>query len=99
MISVSNDNEGKVIGYIEWRQVGQSGFDKLHGEYVWINDFWIHPDYRGGHVMVNLIEKILNIARQAKWCYFTRRKYDGRLSKLYSREKFMRLVDKLQVGV
>jgi len=46
MVSVSKDNDGKVIGFLEWRQVGQSGFDKFRGEYLWINDLWIHSDYK-----------------------------------------------------
>ena len=97
MISVSYDYEGRVIGYVEWRQVGQSGFDKLHGEYVWINHCWIHPDYRNKHIMQELADKVLLIARQAKWCYFTRSKYWGRMSKLYSRGAFMKLVEKVEV--
>lgn len=97
MITCSNDEDGKIIGYVEWRQVGQSGFDKLHGEYVWVNHFWIHPNYRGKHIMQDLAEKVLNIARQSKWCYFTRSKYNGRLSKLYGRNQFMKLVEKVGV--
>ena len=99
MISVSKDDEGRVIGYIEWRQVGQSGFDKFRGEYVWVNDFWIHEDYRNGYVFIQLVNSILFKAQDAKWCYFRRGKYHGRVSKLYTREHFMKLSDKGSVAL
>lgn len=95
MVSVSKDPEGRVIGWIEWRQVGQSGFDKWLGEYVWINDFWIHSQYRGtGIVFKELVEKVLISAKGSKWAYFTRSKYHGRKSKLYTRQDFETLVGK-----
>lgn len=94
MISTSKDNDGKVLAYIEWRLVGQSGFDKLNGEYVWINDFWIHEDYRNGYLFRDLVNKILFNAPNARWCYFTRQKYGGRKSRLYTRERFMKLSEK-----
>ena len=99
MVSVAKDDDGRVIGYLEWRQVGQSGFDKLRGEYVWINDFWIHEEYRRGYVFRELVNNILFKAQDAKWCYFTRRKYHGRKSKLYTREDFMKLSDKGSVAL
>lgn len=99
MISVSKDNDERVIGWIEWRQVGQSGFDKLHGEYIWINDFWIHEEYRRGDVFRQLVNAILFKAPSAKWCYFKREKYKGRMSKLYKREDFMKLSEKGMVRV
>lgn len=94
MVSVSFDENDKIVGYIEWRQVAKSGFDKLGGEYIWINHFWIHPEYRHGRVFAELVEKILDLAPEAQQCYFKRSKYRGRMSKLYSREKFMKLVEK-----
>jgi len=99
MVSVSKDDQGRVIGYIEWRQVGQSGFDKLRGEFIWINDFWIHPEYRNGYVFRQLVNMILFKAQDAKWCYFKREKYNGRMSKLYKREDFMKLSEKGSVAL
>ena len=94
MISVSKDDDGRVIGYIEWRQVGQSGFDKFRGEYVWIHNFWIHPDYRGKSIFSELVEKVLISSSGATQAYFRRSKYSGRVSKLYSREQFTNFVRK-----
>ena len=94
MVNVAKDEQGKVIGWIEWRQVGQSGFDKHHGEYVWIGDLWIHQDYRNGDTMNKLIRQVLIRSGDSKYCYFTRQKYNGRLSKTYTREQFMKLIEK-----
>jgi len=99
MISVSKDDNDRIIGYIEWRQVGQSGFDKFQGEYVWINDFWIHEDHRNGGIFRQLVNAILFKAPDAKWCYFQREKYKGRMSKLYTREHFMNFSSKSLVAL
>lgn len=99
MITTSKDNDGRVIAYIEWRQVAKSGFDKIYGEYIWINDFWIHKDYRNGGIFRQLVNSILFKAPEALWCYFLREKYNGRKSKLYTRENFMKLSEKGMVEV
>ena len=95
MISVSKDDFDKVIAYCEWRQVAQSGFDKLYGEYIWINDYWIHDDYSNNwDIHRELMNDILRKAKSAKWWYFTRRKYDGRMSKIYTIDKLMKLLER-----
>lgn len=99
MISKSLDSYERIIGYIEWREVGQSGFDKYQGEYIWVNDMWIHEEFRNGETFKELVNDVLFKAPQAKWCYFKRGKYKGRLSKLYTRNEFMKLVSKSMVGV
>jgi hypothetical protein len=92
MISVSKDEDGKVIALIEWRQVAQSGFDKLRGEYVFINDLWIHPKFRHDmNIMRHLGLDIMEKSVGANYCYFTRKKYGGRMSKIYTREHFEKL--------
>lgn len=95
MVSTSHDGLGKIVGYIEWRQVGPSGFDKPFGEYVWIHDFWIHEPERGqGYVFAELVNDVLEKSTGAKFAYFRRGKYNGRVSKVYTREHFERLVRK-----
>lgn len=95
MITVSKDNDGRVIAYMESRQVGQSGFDKFRGEYLWINDLWIHNDYKNNWAVYRqLMNTTLFKAMDAKWMYFNRKKYGGRVSKLYSREKLIKILEK-----
>jgi len=98
MVTVSENENGYVIGLCEWRQVAKSGFDKVNGEYIWINHLWIHPEARNSFVMAELMDKILLTAPDAEWCYFTRKKYNGRMSKAYPRSKFMKIVEKSMVS-
>lgn len=95
MISVSKDNEDKVIAYMESRQVGQSGFDKLQGEYLYINDLWIHDSHKNDwSIFRALMNDALRRCKSVKWIYFKRMKYDGRMSINYSREKIMKLLER-----
>lgn len=96
MITVSHDYDGRIVGYIEWRQVGRSGFDKLYGEYVWVEKMWIHPEFKGTNVMYEMFEDVLIRAKEAQFAYFRRGKYNNRLSKLYKREQFENLIRKVE---
>lgn len=96
MISISKDENGKIIGYIEWWQVGRSGFHKPYGEYVWIKDMWIHEEYRHTYVFAELVEDVLANSHGANWCYFTHRKYNERMSRIFTREQFENLVRKAE---
>ena len=74
MISVIKDDNEKVISLVEWRQVGRSGFDVEGGEFVWLQNLWIHNEYRGKGLLQEMISDILMRAPEAKWGYFTREK-------------------------
>lgn len=89
MITSLKDDSGRIIAFCEWRLVGQSGYDKEEGEYVWINDCWVHEDYRRTNKFNRIIDEILRAAPTAKWGYFVRGKYGFR-KKIFSREQFER---------
>lgn len=95
MISVIQDIDDKVIGYVEWRQVGQSGFDKVGGEYVWLQNLWIHHEFRGRSILQQLIADVLAKSPEAKYGYFTREKYDNRMSRLFNRASVERIASVL----
>lgn len=97
MITKIPDEYGRIIAYIEWRQVAQSGIDKFHGEYIWINDLWVHPDYRHKGLIKQMIDTILYKAPDALFCYFKRSKYNGRI-RLWKREAFERLVKQMEIA-
>lgn|SRR3990167_5771111 len=100
MISVSKDNNDRVIAYMESRVVGQSGFDKLNGEYVYIADFWMHEDYKNDwSVFRELMSDVLRKALSAKWIYFQRKKYGGKQSRNYSRGMIMKMLDRNRILV
>ena len=94
MITKLQDSNGFVIGLIEWRQVAQSGFDKLYGEYIFVNDLWVHEKYEKKHMIEEMIAMILLKAPEAKFCYFIREKYRGRVSRLWPRSSFERITQR-----
>ena len=95
MISVSKDSNDRVIAFMESRVVGQSGIDVMGGEYLYIADLWIHDDYANDwSVFRELMNQTLRKAMSVKQVYFQRKKYGGRLSKNYSKEKIMKLASR-----
>ena len=95
MISVSKDTQGRVIAYMESRNVGQSGFDKLNGEYIFIADLWIHDSHKNDwSVYRELMQDVFRKMWSAKQVYFVRKKYKDRVSNLYSKERIMKLLDR-----
>lgn len=73
MITALKSPDGFIIGYCEWRLVGQSGLEVPCGEYVWVNDCWIHPSvrFRGG--INRIFDEILRLAPTAQYGYFQRK--------------------------
>ena len=95
MISVSKDNEDRVIAYAESRVVGQSGFDKLGGEYLYIADLWIHESHKNDWAIYReLMNDTFRKALSVKWIYFQRRKYGCKQSRNYSKEQIMKLLQR-----
>lgn len=100
MITSLKDNEGRIVAYCEWRLVGQSGLETPSGEYIWINDIWIHEYYRNKCYINRVIDEIMILVPQAKYCYFQRRDVNNKLH-LWSRSQFERRrnrYDKLIIG-
>ena len=100
MISKTSDSRGRILGYMEWRLVGQSGFDKMDGEYIYIADFWIHTSHKNDWSMFReLMWGIFAKSPSARYIYFNRRKYGGRQSKVYTREQIMKLMNRVPMMV
>lgn len=90
MVSTLNDDEDRVIGYIEYWQVGQSGRQKPFGEYVWIHYMWLHKSIKNDRAkFLSLVKRARNKTNGAQWFYFNREKYFGRYSKTYSIKEFI----------
>ena len=80
MIEVIKDEQGKIVSYIVWQLVDKQGHFNKDGKYVWVDDLWIHPDYRRNGNLRGFINKISEKAPQAEYCYFNRDKYNDKLS-------------------
>ena len=96
MLTHLKDYNGKIIGYIESWQVAQSGYPKERGEYLWVHDLWIHEGLRGKGLIKKLIGKMLLRVPEVKFGYWVREKYNGRKSRLYKREEFKRLLERME---
>ncbi len=79
MITSLKDQDGKIIAYCEWRLVGQSGQEVPSGEYIWINDCWVHEDYRHTHKVGRIIDEVVRIVPNFKYGYFQRKDYNDKL--------------------
>jgi hypothetical protein len=89
MVVTLKDLEGKIIAYCEYKIVGPSGYEIDNGEYIWVNDLWIYEDYRGKNTFNRIIDEILRKVPQAKYGYFKRGKYGGRM-KIFKRSQWER---------
>src|SRR3990167_4911615 len=96
MVTSLKDIESKIIAYVEWRLVGQSGFDKQNGEYVWINDIWVHNNHRNNNLINRIIDEVMTLAPLAKYCYFRRLKRNENL-RMYTQSSFQRRRHKYQL--
>jgi hypothetical protein len=100
MITTAKNSEGFVTAYLACRQVGQSGIEKFRGEYLFISDLWIHSSHHNDwSIYRSLMHQALLRSKGVMWIYFERHKYNDRLSKLYTKEKIMKLLDRNLVGV
>ena len=89
MITSIKDDQNRIIAYVEWRLVGQSGFDKQDGEYVWINDCWVHQDYRMRDLLNRMTDEVMRQVPSARYCYFQRLKRNERL-RMYTHDAWQR---------
>jgi hypothetical protein len=91
MITTMKDYDGKIIAHVEWRVVGQSGYDMENGEYLWISDLWIHESFRNSNVIRKIIDKVMNsIPDSVKYGYFQRLVHNEK-KRIYSRNHFERM--------
>lgn len=89
MVTSLKDTEGRIIAFCEWRLVGQSGYEVPNGEYVWVNDCWVHEDYRMEKRINRIIDEIMRAVPQAKYCYFQRKNKNEKL-RIFTREQWER---------
>ena len=89
MITTLKNEQGYVIGYCEWRLVGKSGLEVPNGEYVWINDAWIHQEFRMTHKINRIIDEIMRLVPTAKYAYFQRKDVSKKIH-IWTRSQFER---------
>lgn len=90
MIAKIHDSDDKIIAYLEYWQVCKSGFHKAYGEYMWVQDAWIHEGHRGKGLLRQMVEQQLFEHPEIQYGYWKRHKYNERISKVMTRERFMK---------
>ena len=97
MITCIKDDDGRIVSYMESWQAAQSGFRQPFGEYLWVNSLWVHRNYRFKGLILKMVKMVLDENPSIKYGYWLREKYNGRKSKLYSRERFQKLIDRSEI--
>ncbi|MDD5347855.1 MAG: hypothetical protein PHT59_04500 [Candidatus Omnitrophica bacterium] len=92
MVLVKKDAEGRIIAFAEIRMVDAAGADDKRGEYVWVNNVWVHEDYRQRGTFNRILKGFINKGAQdypwAKYIYWQRDAHNNIC--LYDREKILR---------
>lgn len=65
MISCIRNSEGFVVAYAEWETVDKSGQITRNGEHLYIQNVWIHDEFRG-YIFKDLIDLIYQHPYQKK---------------------------------
>jgi len=86
MIESIKDNEDRVVAYIEWSLRDKFGLEAKDGIFVWVNDLWVHKDYRHKKLIRMLSIKIYKRVPWVEHVYWKRHKYGGRKSQYEVKE-------------
>lgn len=89
MITSLKDSEGKIIAYCEWRLVGPSGYEVPSGQYIWVNDMWVHEGCRFKNKVGRIVDEIMRMVPQAQYCYFQRKDVSEKVH-IYTRSQWER---------
>jgi hypothetical protein len=99
MIQVLNDERGYVYAYIEYHILDDRGQFKDGGEYCFVQDLWIHKDYRrtdfNPHLWVlrDLIQKVDKdkFMKDVRWVCWLNMKSGERPTPNYPRERLAKI--------
>ena len=72
MIDTIKNSDGYIVSYIEWEIVDSNGKFKTGGEYVYIQNIWIHENFKNVGLIGKMSEKIYEhpYSHKAKWVYW-----------------------------
>lgn len=93
MLSTLKNSDEYIIAYLEWEIVNVQGQFEDEGEYCYIQDYWIHPNWQSENkiILAELSKQVSehSFSKNMKWVYWNREKYNYRKSKTYFKEKFL----------
>ena len=82
MVYSKSDDKG-LIFKAEYRVVDRFGRDTPNGDYVYIEDFYIRPEFRRVRFLRQIIHDLAQMVGDAIYVYWERKKYNYRMSPLY----------------
>ena len=101
MIHALHTTEDFIYAYVVFDTVDAEGRWKDKGDFIYVSDMWIHKNYRGWNTLAKLIRYIDNYPEtiHAKGVYWESERYTGKtgrkISKLYQRNRFFKIGEKL----
>lgn len=75
-----------IYAFCEWWPVNLKGEPDKNGRYAFIDEVWIHKDYRGNGVLRRIIHKAAQRHPQIDQLYYHHRKHNYKF-KQYSRKQ------------
>ena len=89
MIVTLENNDGYIYAYAEFEVVDGNTVICDEGKYVYVQNIWIHEDYRGNGVLKDLMVDIFIKSKNAEFVYWNRSRYN-RVSGLHCISKVLR---------
>ena len=92
MIELLKTDTGEIKAVCEYYIVDEKGNFDRQGEFAWINECEIAPQYRGNGILKSFAKTIMEKYPQLKFGYFHRRKkYPDRGVRLYHKYMWLKL--------
>lgn len=88
MLTKRKDEDGKIIGYIEWVRVDDKGIPTNVGEYVYIRYMWVHEDSRDGSLADDMFIELCESTPNSPYIYWQKHKCEDKLES-FSKERFL----------
>jgi hypothetical protein len=94
VIEILRTDDGTIKAVCEYYIVDNNGNFAPKGEYAWINECEIAPQFRGNGILKNFAKIIMEKNPQARFGYFWRqRKYPERTPRIYHKSRWLKLIN------
>lgn len=87
MTTILSDENEKIYAYCEWWVT--NGRNEFGGEYLYVRELWIHPEYRNTGAIKELIKKINN-NQFSKSCHSVLWERGDKVCGPFKKEKLLR---------
>ncbi len=99
MIEILKDENDNIKAVCEYYIVDIEGHFDKDGEFVWVNEVYINPQYRNSGILQKFFGILINKCPQAKFGYFWRQnkypdeKFPNRKSiRIYTKQQLLKLI-------